>query len=227
VSRRAALVLAATCTLTPTASASQTATNELARIHGDVGYAIGAQNQQTLLGSIVLPRDAFAITQPKAAARIVFSDSSEIRIGDRTRLRIGDVAPGSNERTILLERGAVRFDIIHPAGPHTTYTFKTPTSQIAVRGTIGYAVTGPSGDQIYCIACQPDDVEVRAGDRSLTIVSGQSINVLTQNGHVTGAAVVQNETINNPAVDQFLGGLSPFGKRAADGFDVTGSQSGS
>lgn len=226
--RLTAVLLTSLLASGPAAGQAQSATNELARIAGDVGYAPStAAPVRPLLGTIVLPNDAFAITQAKSAARVVFADSSEIRIGDRTRVRIGDLVPGTNERVVVLERGAVRFDIIHPAGPHTTFTFKTPTSQIAVRGTVGYAVTGPLGDQYYCVACQPGDVEIRAGDRTLTIVSGQSVNVLANNGRIVQTQIVQNETVNNPAIDQFLG-QSPFGKHAGDlgAFDVTGSLSG-
>jgi hypothetical protein len=45
-------------------------------------------------------------------------------------------------------------------------------------------------------------------------------------GRAFDAAIVPNPSVNNPAIDQFLHGYSPFGQRAAEGSDPTGSDSG-
>jgi ferric-dicitrate binding protein FerR (iron transport regulator) len=225
---RALAALAIVCVLAPIAGSAEAGT-QLSRLRGDVGYALDAKPGTAvtaLVGSILLDHEAVAVTQAKALARVQFVDSSEIQIGDRSRVRIGDLQAASNQRTIVLEHGALRFDVRHPAGPRSNVVFKTPTSQIAVRGTIGYIVNGPGGDEIYCVSCAADDVEVQAGNQRFTIQSGQSALVSVRNGLVFDSSILRNQNVNNPAIDQFNGGFSPLGLKGTEGEDPTGSHSG-
>lgn len=227
--RRVVAALACGCVLAPLAGAADAGT-QLSRLRGDVGYAVDARPGGTvtaLVGSVLLDGGAVAITQAKALARVQFPDSSEVQIGDRTRVRLGELLAQANQRTIVLERGALRFDVRHPDGPRSNVVFKTPTSQVAVRGTIGYIVHGPGGDEIYCVACAADDVEVQAGNQRFTIQSGQSALINVRNGFFVDASILKNQNVNNPAIDQFNGGFSPLGLRGTDGEDPTGSGSGS
>ena len=202
---------------------------QLQRVRGDVAFAYSdTATPAPLIASIVLDGVAYASTGAGALAQAVLPDSSRVQIGDRTRVRIGALEDASgSSRTFVVERGAVRFAIEHPAGPSTVYRFVTPTSQTAIRGTVGYVVHGPTGDQVYCVSCGPGDVTITAGIDQYTITSGQTLDVHARDGFVTGAEIVQNSTVNNPAIDQFLSGFSPFGAKAANGDDPTQSGSGS
>lgn len=201
------------------------------RVRGPVAYALGdpASARATLIGSILLDGEASAITGVRGAADLALPDSSLVEIGDRTTVRIGAFAKAAGGTTeIALAAGALRFVIRNPAGAKSNYRFSTPTTQVAVRGTVAYLVSGPAGDQVYCVDCAPGDVTVTArGVGDFTIASGQTLNVRRTADRATGATIVANRTINNPAIDQFIGDVSPFGEAAKDGVDVTGSGSGS
>lgn len=203
----------------------------LRRDKGIVTYKLRDASPQSLTGSISVSDSVWASTSAATLATLQLADSSEIRIGDRTTVQIGALraAEGANpaDGVITLYGGAVRFNIRHPAGARANYRFVTPTSQLAVRGTLGYLIHGPTGDQIYCVICEDGDVAIAIPKQpSYTIRSGQTLNISVRNGSVTGTAVVANRTVNNPAIDQFLGGVSPFGQPAADGSDPTSSRSG-
>ena len=102
--------------------------------------------------------------------------------------------------------------------------FATPTAQIAIRGTVGYVVSGPRGVQRFCVECARGDVTLTAGIETYTLESGQMLNDEIR-GNAQTVTIVANTTIDNPAIDQFLNGVNPFGRPAAEGFDVTGSDS--
>lgn len=204
----------------------------LSRTQGVVSYgqadAIDAPNlRRRLLGQISLDDDAYVDTDVRAAAQLQLPDSSIVLIGDRTTAQIGAFhALGRGQNVITLNRGAVRFAITHPAGARANYTFQTPTTQVAVRGTVGYLVSGPRGIQLYCVTCGPGDVTIATGGESYTLESGQTLNAQVS-GKAQTVTIVPNATINNPAIDQFLNGFSPFGRPATEGSDITGSESGS
>ncbi len=203
----------------------------LSRSAGSVEYgradAIDAPNlRRKLLGEISLEDDAYVSTDARAAARLQLPDSSIVLIGDRTTAQIGAFhAADRGENVITLNRGAVRFAVTHAAGGRSNYRFVTPTAQIAVRGTVGYVVSGPLGVQLYCVECAPGDVSLTTANETYTIQSGQSINALVI-GKAQSVTIVPNPSINNPAIDQFLHGYSPFGRPSSEGFDITGSDSG-
>jgi hypothetical protein len=210
--------------------ASSADDNILRRDKGIVTYKLPTTDPRSLYAEVAVSDSVIATTDVATLATLQLSDSSEIRIGDRTTVRIGDLhaAEAANPAggTVFIERGAVRFNVVHPTGAKANYRFVTPTSELAVRGTVGYFVAGPSGDQIYCVKCADGDVTITTGTKTVQIHSGQSLNVHLDNGVVTGSEVVANRTINNPAIDQFLKGFSPFGQPALNGTDMTGSGSG-
>jgi hypothetical protein len=221
----AVAVLASACVA---ASASADQANQLARVKGDVSYALpaAAAAARPLTGSIDLPDDARAITGFRAAAQLRLPDSSVVEIGDNTDARIAAFHQGTTPNAIEVRHGALRFTIRHPAGVRSNYVFSTPTSQYAVRGTLAYLVSGPNGDQLYCVDCAPGDVAAVAAGETYSVLSGQTLNVRRIGGRAFDAAIVPNASVNNPAIDQFLHGFSPFGRPAAEGSDPTGSNSG-
>ncbi|MGH7716213.1 MAG: FecR domain-containing protein [Vulcanimicrobiaceae bacterium] len=204
--------------------------NILRRDKGIVTYKLPTTDPRSLYAEVAVDDSVIATTAIASLATLQFSDSSEIRIGDRTNVRIGDlhVAEAANPAggTVFIERGAVRFNVKHPMGAKADYRFVTPTTQLAVRGTVGYVVAGPDGDQIYCVKCETGDVTITTSSQTVLIHSGQTLNVHLSHGNVTGSEVVGNRTINNPAIDQFLNGFSPFGQSTLKGSDMTGSGSG-
>jgi uncharacterized membrane protein YfcA len=205
------------------------AVNVLSRDAGIVTYKLPESSPISLAGRTTVTDSVIATTAVESLARLQLRDSSEIRIGDRTTVRVGDLAAAADATpgaTIYMERGAVRFAIKHPAGGKANYRFVTPTSTLGVRGTVGYFIVGPAGEQIYCVKCEAGDVSVETAGKTVEVRSGQTLNIGVQNGYVTHSEIVPNRTINNPAVDQFLGGVSPFGQPAANGSDFTQSGSG-
>ena len=224
--RRSVLALSAVAVLAAGASAGQV--NELANVRGDVAYAVpaAAPSLRPLAGRIALGEDARAITGFHAAARLTLPDSSTVEIGDKTDVRLDAFRDAATRHEIVLNHGALRFTIRHPSGAPSSYAFKTLTTQLAVRGTLAYLVSGPAGDQIYCVDCAPGDVTVTAANEAYRVESGQTLNVRRIGGRAFDAAIVPNASVNNPAIDQFLRGFSPFGRPASEGSDPTGSDSG-
>ena len=203
--------------------------NILRRDTGIVTYKVPQSDPISLTGSVSVSDAVIATTAVESLARLQLRDSSEIRIGDRTTVRIGDLAAaadGTPGATVFMDRGAVRFAINHPKGGKANYKFITPTSAVAVRGTVGYFVVGPAGQQLYCVKCEAGDVSVEAAGRTTEVRTGQTLNLGVASGAITTSEIVPNRTINNPAIDQFLGGVSPFGQPAANGSDFTQSGSG-
>ena len=214
--------------LTVAAVRGDEASNVLRRDSGDVTVGFAGASPARLIGTISVPGAANATTGAKSLATLQLADSSEIRIGDRTSVNIGNLRKAADDprvAVVTLNRGAIRFTVLHPEGARANYRFVTPTTQIAVRGTSGYLISGPAGDQVYCISCE-GDVAVAGPFGVVSLHTGQTLNVGVRNGAVVSSEVVANPTVNNPAIDQFLGGKSPFGVPASLGSDPTGSGSG-
>jgi len=201
---------------------------QLARVAGTVQYQAGADAAlHTLAGRIDLADDAIAVTLAQSRARVTLPDSTAIDIGATTRVRLGafNAVETGNPNVVLLELGALHFTIHHPAGGRANYRFVTPTSQIAVRGTDGYLVTGPSGTDFYCVDCRPGDVTVTVGTRSYALTTGQQAIVIGTTPANADVDVVTRPCANPAAIelsDGKLGGKIPLDQR----FDTTGAPGG-
>ncbi len=201
---------------------------QLVHVGGTVEYQADLQDPlHQLFGRIDLPDDATAVTLADSRALVRMLDSSEIDIGANTRLRIGafNAAAGGNPNVVALELGAIHFTVRHPAGGRANYRFETPTSQIAIRGTDGYIVTGPTGTDIYCAACAPGDAVVTVGSRSFALTTGEQAIVV--GADAAGARVdVVAQPCGNPAAiaisDGKLGRTIPLDQRV----DTTGALAG-
>jgi hypothetical protein len=201
---------------------------QLARVAGTVQYQAGNDTAfHAIFGRIDLPDDAIAVTLAQSRARLVLADSSSIDIGAKTRVRIGafNAADTGNPNVVVLELGALHFTIRHPAGGRANYRFQTPTSEIAVRGTDGYIVTGPIGTDFYCVDCQAGDVTVTVGVHSYALATGQQAIII---GPTPGSAkvdVIAKPCANPVAIelsDGKLGVAIPLDQR----FDTTGAPAG-
>lgn len=201
---------------------------QLARVNGSVAYQRGSDAAlHALFGRIDLPDDATAITLAQSRAQLTLLDSSTIDIGATTRVRLGafNAIASGNTNVVTLELGVLHFTIRHPAGARANYRFDTPTSQIAVRGTEGYLVTGPSGTDFYCADCNAGDVTVTVGTRHYDLATGDQAIVIGTNAANALVDVVARPCANPAAIDLSdgkIGGAVPLDQR----FDTTGAPGG-
>jgi hypothetical protein len=153
----------------------------LTRVKGGVGYQLAENGPfKPIFGPFDVPDDAYAVTEACARASLQLRDSSVIDLGERTSVQVGAFnMPGATAQTnqITVNRGALKFTIHHPQGVRSNYTFTTPTSQIAVRGTETYLVVGPKGTQVVCLDCAPGDVTITINGQAVTLQSGQTITI--------------------------------------------------
>jgi hypothetical protein len=201
---------------------------QLARVNGTVQYQTGSDaTLHAVFGKIDLADEALAVTLAQSRAQVILADSSSIDIGATTRVRLGafNAVDTGNPNVIVLELGALHFTIRHPAGGKANYRFQTPTSQIAVRGTDGYIVTGPTGTDFYCVDCQPGDVTVTVGTHSYALATGQQAIIIGTAPANANVDVVARPCANPAAIelsDGKLGAAIPLDQR----FDTTGALRG-
>lgn len=223
---RTVLVVAVLASLMPVGAGAAT-DKELQRQHGSVSYRDSGGVEHGVSGQVVLPDDARAQTGRASAALLTLPDSSVVALGEKTDVVVGafNTATVVNN-TITLNGGALKFSIRHPQGGRSKYTFNTPTSQIAVRGTDGYLIVGPDGTQVVCTQCEPGDVQVTLLKTGIVtaLVTGQVLTILNSGG-ATAGALSSTSDLNSPAVNQFSNGVNPFGNNIAPS-DATGSTSG-
>lgn len=200
----------------------------LARVNGTVQYQGGPRDPfKPVVGRLALPDDAVAVTLTDSQALLTLADSSEVDIGSKARFRIGAFNSfGSGKPVVVtLELGAIHFVVRHPQGAWTNYLFVTPTSQIAVRGTEGYLVTGPKGTDFYCASCSDGDVTMRVGERTIPLVTGQQVIVTGTNAATADTSVIA-QPCTNPAAIAVSNGKLGKGIPPAQQVDTTGSLGG-
>lgn len=106
------------------------------RVTGEI-----ASQRRILVEADAVHRDEIVQTDRAASARIVFRDSSDLRLGANARIRLGaSVYAGQPGVTLDLSRGALRF--FSGNGPVGAYQVRTPVATIGLRGTgIGIVIT--------------------------------------------------------------------------------------
>ncbi len=224
-----ALCFLASASLVCDRVSSDTGDKQLARVKGVVGYQASATSEfKPIFGRLDLPDDAYAVTKPNGSAVLRLKDFSEIDIGENTKVQVGAFNPAEsgNQNTIVLNGGALHFNIRHPQGGQSNYKFVTATSQIAVRGTEGFLIAGVNGTQVVCVSCAAGDVSVQVGQQTVSIVTNQTLTVLGSNPLTATTSITANPTVNNPAVNQFSGNQNPFNPNPSTGADPTNSLSG-
>jgi hypothetical protein len=209
---------------------SETGDKQLARVKGIVGYQIGDTGDfKAIFGQLDLPDNAYAVTKPNGQAVLRLRDSSEIDIGTNTKVQVGDFNAVSSglQNSITLNNGALHFNIRHPQGGQSNYKFTTATSQIAVRGTEGFLISGPSGTQVVCVSCAVGDVTVQVGQQTISLVTNETLTVLGSTPLTATTAISANPTVNNPAINQFNANQNPFNPNpVGNSLDPTSSFSG-
>jgi|HubBroStandDraft_1064217.scaffolds.fasta_scaffold06485_6 hypothetical protein len=197
----AALAITVALGVPSTRAGAADADKELARVRGTVEYQLAPEPFREVVGEIVVPDDALAVTLADSRALLRLADSSEVDIGAKVRLRVGAFNAAAGKPTVLtLELGAIHFVVRHPVGGRSNYVFVTPTAQIAVRGTEGYLVTGPHGTDFYCADCAEGDVTVRVGDHSYPMTSGQQVIVVGGDPVSASTTVIKQPCINPAAI---------------------------
>jgi len=198
---------------------------QLRHLKGSVGYQMTSAGPLTdVAGEIVLPDDAIAVTQDKAAALLTLPDSSIVSFGANTRVQVGAFnqtaqGPGS---TITVQGGTLRFDIRRPTNGVANYRFVTPTSQIAVRGTVGLLSLVAGNTTVGCLACAADSVSVTVGTQTFALATGQVLTISATGAVVTG-------TLTGSVLSAFSGaGVSTSASTgmAAATAGVTGASAG-
>jgi hypothetical protein len=171
----ALLVTAAVIAAMPAGAASQ---KELQSVRGEVGVSPAKDGAfKRIFGKSVVADDTYAVTHAASRGLVVLEDSSQVALGPNTSVLFGRLNAAGNGSTIVLDGGAMRFDVKHPAGAASNYTFRTATSQIAVRGTMGLYARDANGDTISCLQCDPGDVTVTAGGKDYPLTTGQTLFV--------------------------------------------------
>ncbi len=185
----------------PSMAADETS---LQRVKGTVQYKNEGGTPTAIVGKLNLPDSADAITQSKSAAMLTLADSSIVALGENTDVNVGAfrrgaAGPGS---TIVLNNGTLRFDVRRPTGATADYHFTTPTTQIAVRGTVGLLSVLGGNTTVACLACAADSVSVTvsATAQTFTLITGQVLTVTA-----AGVAAVAATTAS------VIGGFSAAG----------------
>jgi hypothetical protein len=221
---RLVVVLILIAATAPHAGAA-TGDKQLARVRGTVQYQTDpAATFKPILGSLVLPDDAVAVTLADSQGLLKLPDSSEIDVGAKARFHVGafNALTTGKPNVVTLELGAIHFVVRHPSGARANYVFITPTSQIGVRGTEGYIVTGPSGTDFYCATCSAGDVTMKVGTRSIRLVTGQQVIVDGADAESAKTSVFKAPCSNPAAIAVSHGKLGRTIPRAK-WVDTTGS----
>jgi hypothetical protein len=176
---------------------------QLQRVKGTVGYQASDSAPFTgVVGKFLLPDDYLAMTRGQSAALLALPDSSLVGLGENTRVQVGafDQSAAGPGATITVNGGTLRFDIRRPVGGAANYHFTTPTTQMAVRGTVGLLSFVNGITTVACVVCAADSVSVTVGAQTIALTSGQ---ILT----ISAAGVVVAGTLTAAV----LGGFSSAG----------------
>lgn len=190
--RRAAVVVASLALVVATTPLGTRAAvdKQLQRIRGVVGYQTADDAPFTQVAArFLLPDDYLAVTRANAAAYVALPDSSLVALGENTSVQVGafNDAAASPGSSITLKGGSVRFDVKRPAGGAANYRFSTPTTQIAVRGTVGLLSLIGGNTTVACLVCAADSVSVTVGTQTFALAAGQVLTVSVAGAVVTSA----------------------------------------
>ena len=177
----------------PSAAASD---KILSHQRGTVQYTLGGSTK-TIYTRLPVPDDATAITGPKSLATLTMPDSSEIDIGERTTVQIGQFNDinSAKDNTISLKNGALHFVIRHPEGTKANYEFVTPTSQIAIRGTEGFLISNAGGTQVTIVS---GTAQVTAISTGVTIaVPAGTTGVVSASGAATVSTTTSTLSVSS------------------------------
>jgi ferric-dicitrate binding protein FerR (iron transport regulator) len=191
-----------------TIASAQDADKTLTNVKGSVAYEHDGASH-VLVPSVkhALIDNDYASTQDASLAQVALPDSSIVTLGADTRVQMvffnqTDIANAK----FIVYNGKTRFQVQHPAGQKANYTFQTPTSNVAVRGTEGDIAVDDNNLtlNVYNSNTQGAAVEVTftTGDKAGTtikVLPGQSLVANLVNGIIQS----QVSTLTQAAIDKF------------------------
>ncbi len=149
--------------------------------------------------AVVADKDV-AVTGDDYLGRLQLPDSSTVTLASETRVQLAFFNQADvTSAQFVIYNGKTRFKVEHPQGGKANYTFVTPTSTVAVRGTEGdIGVDGNSLTLNVYSATEPVQVTFSNG-KILTVNAGQSLvaNI------VNGILQTQINKLTQAAIDQF------------------------
>jgi len=197
---------ASTGGVSPTTSGGGIADTALSHVKGAVGYEPHPTSTfEAIAGTLVVPDESTAVTRAASAGVVTLADSSQIVLGENTSVRIGALktaADGSKGSTIAIDHGAIEFYIRHLPNTHSNYTFTTATTQVAVRGTVGFINADAGEDAVAVTEGTPGDVTVTSGGRKYAVPTGRTLHLQKRHGHVIAAHFTPGA--NHPKMLQFV-----------------------
>jgi hypothetical protein len=209
--RLAAAALGATSLVAPVSAAPE---SSLRAVKGEVGHQSTPDGPfSRIFGSYLVRDDEFAVTHPASNGMLVLPDSSEIALGAATTVGVGAIERTAADapHALHLVVGSIRFDVRHPAGQAANYLFRTPTSQLAIRGTIGLIFSGPDGDLITCLKCDAGDATIDAGGATYALLTGQTATISPQGATIIRITRPQTiETFRQAGLDAASASNTPF-----------------
>jgi hypothetical protein len=201
--RAAATVALALALLVIPSHAGAAGDKILANVKGSVSYEDSGKTTPIAPNATIALTDRdTAITGDASLGKLQLPDSSVVTLGAQTRVQLAffnqaDVATAQ----FVVYQGKTRFKVEHPEGAKANYTFVTPTSSIAVRGTEGdIGVDGDSLTVNVYSASQAVSVTFSGGKIQL-VNAGQSLTAKIVNGVVQLAV----NKLTQAAIDQFSG----------------------
>ena len=174
---------------------------------GEVSYqkSAAALKPLALQARVALEDSDTAVTGGESLAEVLLPDTTKVTMGadSKVQMEFFNQAEGTKASFILFN-GKTRFSVAHPGGAPANYTFKTPTAQIAVRGTDGDI--GVSDDEldinVYHLGDASLPVEVTTKDgKTFKLVGGQSFVAQIVNGIIQ----TKVEALKQEAIDRFSG----------------------
>lgn len=199
---------------------------ELQSMRGDVSWEEnGATHSLALHASAALADADYAITAQNSQGSIALPDSSQIILGSNTRVQMLSFNQTNiaNAQFVVVS-GKLRFRVHHPAGQPANYTFKTPTAQLAVRGTEGDIDVEPNSLQVnvYSLSDPNLPVTVTMNNGAVyTLHAGQSLllhfplgtgvpnNVQVTQSNITRASFHTFSELGTPLNAQVYGLVAP------------------
>jgi hypothetical protein len=113
----------------------------LSNLHGAVtyvSYPSGDTRDVAPNASTLVKDDDAAKTGDRSMAQIVLPDSSVVMLASNTAIKLDTFDAATIAKAhFVVAYGKMRFNVRHPSGAKASFTFSTPTGEIAVRGTEG------------------------------------------------------------------------------------------
>jgi len=177
------------------APAAGTTDKRLQSVKGSVSYEAPAEPADALVPhtSVVLSDRDYAITGAASLGTLTLPDSSVVTIGAQSKVQLVAFDQAAiTTAAFVIVGGTMRFSIHHPQGAVANYTFETPTTQIAVRGTEGDVSV--DGDETHVNVYElsdpklPVQVTVKKSGQRFTLPPGKTFSAHREHGRLVAEA---------------------------------------